>query len=112
MRDPKILKSTLEKSDMEQEKNKVLKKFLVCHDDYPDVLIARETTDSIALRVSIGGEKLKGYYFVFRGDNLDEIEDMINTTLKVFQKVKKQLQVNNQNDNQNPDFPGMAEKSH
>lgn len=41
------------------------------------IKIKRETTDPICMRASIGGNAFMGYYLVFRGEDMQEIEDML-----------------------------------
>lgn len=51
--------------------------------------ISKEPTDPLCLRASIGGTKNLGYYLVFRGDDMQEIEDMLTETLEAFKEAHK-----------------------
>ena len=55
------------------------------------IKIIKEPTDPLCMRVSIGGWKTKGYYLVFRGDNLDEIEEMLKETYQAFILAKEKF---------------------
>lgn len=47
-------------------------------------------------RISIGGNKKMGYYFVFRAVSLDDIDKMMETVNKAFKTAKKlYIQQNN-----------------
>ena len=61
------------------------------------IKIKREPNDPQCMRVSIGGLKKEGYYLVFRGDNLNDIEEMLKETYEAFVEAKKQLQNANLN---------------
>ena len=56
------------------------------------IKIIKEETDPICLRASIGGRKEDGYYLVYRGDNLDEIEEMLKEVYECFADAKRQLE--------------------
>lgn len=58
-----------------------------------NVKIIKEPTDPICLRVSMGGTKKVGYYLVFRGDNMEDIEEMLSETLEAFKKARKNFVV-------------------
>lgn len=60
------------------------------------VRITKEKTDPICLRASIGGDAKKGYYLVFRGDNPQDIENMLSDVLNAFKKAKNSI-IQNQN---------------
>ena len=60
------------------------------------IKISKEETDPICMRASIGGTKKLGYYLVFRGDDMQEIEDMLTDTLNGFKQAhKKFIEQNN-----------------
>ena len=52
------------------------------------VKIIKETTDPMCMRVSIGGLKEEGYYLVYRGDNMEDIENMLTDTLEAFKRAR------------------------
>lgn len=54
------------------------------------VVIKKEKTDPLCMRVSIGGTREAGYYLVFRGDDMDDIEKMIKKVLVAFKKWNKE----------------------
>lgn len=61
------------------------------------IKIKKESTDPMCMRASIGGLKKEGYYLVFRGDNLNDIEEMLKETYEAFIEAKKQLELSNLN---------------
>ena len=61
------------------------------------IKIMQEPTDPQCMRASIGGLKEEGYYLVFRGDNLNDIEEMLKETYEAFFEAKKQLELSNLN---------------
>ena len=56
-----------------------------------NIKITQETTDPLCMRASIGGLKDQGYYLVFRGDNLNDIENMLKETYEAFSEARKRL---------------------
>jgi hypothetical protein len=60
------------------------------------VIIKKELTDPICMRASIGGLN-DHYYLVYRGDNLDNIEEMLSDVLTAFKMAKKQILDSNSN---------------
>lgn len=52
------------------------------------VCIRKEKTDPMCLRASIGGSDKLGYYLIFRGDEMLEIENMLEETLAAFRKAR------------------------
>lgn len=58
-----------------------------------NVKIIKEPTDPICLRVSMGGTKKVGYYLVFRGDSMEDIQEMLSETLEAFKKARKNFVV-------------------
>jgi len=56
-----------------------------------NIKITQEATDPLCMRVSIGGLKDQGYYLVFRGDNLNDIENMLKETYEAFSEARKRL---------------------
>ena len=56
-----------------------------------NISIIREPIDQIALRVSMGGKKGIGYYLVFRGGDMNEIEDLLSEGLEAFKRAKNDL---------------------
>ena len=57
------------------------------------IKIMQEPTDPQCMRASIGGLKEEGYYLVFRGDNLNDIEEVY----EAFFEAKKQTELSNLN---------------
>ncbi len=53
------------------------------------IKIKKEPTDPRCMRASVGGTKKEGYYLVYRGDNLKEIEEMLTETLEAFKRARK-----------------------
>lgn len=51
----------------------------------------KEKTDPLCIRVSTGGTAEQGYYMTFRGDNLEEIETMLEEVLDSFKQAKNRL---------------------
>lgn len=64
------------------------KGIIVRRENKPDVKVVREETDPMCLRASIGGSKKDGYYLVYRGDNVDDIEQMLTETLEALRMLK------------------------
>ena len=52
------------------------------------VHVQKEPTDPICLRASIGGTRKLGYYITFRGDDWDDVEEMLEHALKAYKQVK------------------------
>lgn len=63
-----------------------------------EIWIKKEQSDPLALRISIGGSEKDGYYLVFRGDDLIEIENMLEDTLSGFRKMRVQLNKRKKNE--------------
>lgn len=60
------------------------------------ISITRKETDPICMRVSVGGTKEVGYYLTFRGDDMQQIEDMLTDALTAFKQARKKfIQQNN-----------------
>ena len=59
------------------------------------IKISKEETDPVCLRASIGGKKDMGYYLVFRGDNFQEIEDMLIDATEGFKQAHKRFKEQN-----------------
>ena len=53
-----------------------------------NTVITKEKTDSLCMRISIGGFIEGSSYLVFRGDNLDSIEALLEETLIAFKEAK------------------------
>lgn len=68
---------------------------LIKNKNQTSVKITKEKTDPICLRASIGGTKSDGYYVVFRGDNMDDIESMLVETLKAYQLANQKWKQQN-----------------
>lgn len=60
--------------------------FIVKNKQGRKIKITREKVDPICMRVSIGGTSKDGYYLVFRGENMQDIEDMLTETLEAFKE--------------------------
>jgi hypothetical protein len=63
----------------------------IYNENHTRIFYERKKTDPECLRVSIGGRAEVGYYCVFRGDNLNEIETMLKDVLKSFKSAKAGL---------------------
>ena len=61
------------------------------------ILITQEETDPLCMRASIGGLKNEGYYLVFRGNNLKDIEDMLGETYRAFSEARKRSDFSKKN---------------
>ena len=59
------------------------------------IKISREGTDPLCMRASIGGSEKFGYYLVFRGDNLQEMEDMLTDTTEAFKQAHRRFKEQN-----------------
>lgn len=46
------------------------------------VKVVRAETDPMALRVSMGGTKQKGFYLVYRGNKEEEIKELLETCME------------------------------
>lgn len=55
------------------------------------IKIIKEPTDTQCMRASIGGGKEAGYYLVYRGDSMEDVEDMLSETLEAFKEARKEL---------------------
>ena len=58
------------------------------------IKIFKKPTDPLCMRVSIGGLKSEGYYLTFRGDNMDDIQSMLEETLEAFTKANLKFKQN------------------
>lgn len=56
------------------------------------IIVSREPTDPICMRVSIGGKRDVGFYITVRGDDLEEIKELIKETLEALNKVQPLLE--------------------
>lgn len=52
------------------------------------ISFTKEKTDPLALRVSLGGTPEVGYYMVFRGDDMNQVEEMLTEALESFKQAK------------------------
>jgi len=52
------------------------------------ISFTKEKTDPRALRVSLGGTPKLGYYMVFRGEDMDQVEEMLYEALEAFKEAK------------------------
>lgn len=68
--------------------------FIVKNKKNRKIKIIKEPTDQQCMRVSIGGLKNEGYYLVFRGDSMEDIEAMLTETLEAFQEARKKFITN------------------
>ena len=68
--------------------------FIVKNKKNRKIKIIKEPTDPQCMRVSIGGLKKEGYYLVFRGDSMEDIEAMLTETLEAFQEARKKFITN------------------
>lgn len=59
------------------------------------IKISREKTDPICMKASIGGNEQYGYYLVFRGDSMQEMEQMLIDTTEAFKQAHKRFKEQN-----------------
>ena len=68
--------------------------FIVKNKKNRKIKIIKEPTDPQCMRVSIGGLKKEGYYLVFRGDSMEDIELMLTETLEAFKEARNKFITN------------------
>lgn len=57
-------------------------------DDGPEVMVKKLPDDPLCLRVSLGGTRIEGFYFVFRGDS-EAIHNLLCNAMDAFEQYRR-----------------------